>query len=273
MPDDSSKPKISPTLDENPRENLAKWLDSVHAAARHYCASHGPNGALHLAASAAFWLAVNGGAVVARPVHPMPGPLAPAAGPAERINHLAVVEIAKDMADAAATLRQLVIASLGPTELEHVTDPVLGLHNATANNLIMAMVARHGEFTEADLDGFFVRLDIKLKALDSYDAHASEFNRVLRLINQVGVRLDGFPACRRFLDTLSNFPVFCPHVASFVQLFPGVNARTVAGIVPHLRLHVPSVAALSTGNQFAGAAHWRCWGPASCLCDHSDFIG
>ena len=254
MPDDSSKPKISPTLDENPRENLAKWLDSVHAAARHYCASHGANGALHLAASAEFWLAVNGGAVVARPVHPMPGPLAPAAGPAERINHLAEVELAKDMADAAATLRQLVIASLGPTELEHVTDPVLGLHNATANNLITAMVARHGEFTEADLDGFFVRLDIKLKALDSYDAHASEFNRVLRLINQVGVRLDGFPAHRRFLDALSNFPAFGPHVASFVQLFPGVNTRTVAGIVPHLRLHVPSVAALSTGNPFAGAA-------------------
>jgi hypothetical protein len=113
MPDDSSKPKISPTLDENPRENLAKWLDSVHAAARHYCASHGANGALHLAASAEFWLAVNGGAVVARPVHPMPGPLAPAAGPAERINHLAEVELAKDMADAAATLRQLVMAGLG----------------------------------------------------------------------------------------------------------------------------------------------------------------
>jgi hypothetical protein len=73
MPDDSSKPKISPTPDENPRENLAKWLDSVHAAARHHCASHGINGALHLAASAEFWLAVNGGTVVVRPLHPMPG--------------------------------------------------------------------------------------------------------------------------------------------------------------------------------------------------------
>jgi hypothetical protein len=46
------------------------------------------------------------------------------------------------------------------SELEHSTDPVLGLHNATAtaNNLITAMVARHGEFIEADLDAFFARL-------------------------------------------------------------------------------------------------------------------
>jgi hypothetical protein len=174
MPDDSPKPKISPTLDENPRENLAKWLGSVHAAARHYCATHGPNRALHLAASAEFWLAADGGAVVLRPVHPMPGPLAPAAGPAEQINHLAEVEIAKNMADAAATFRQLAIASLGPTELEHSTGPVLRLHNATAKNLITATAARHGGFTEADLGGFFVRLDVnvKLKALDSYDYDA-----------------------------------------------------------------------------------------------------
>jgi hypothetical protein len=38
MPDGSSKPKISPALDENPQENLTKLLDSVHAAARHFCA-------------------------------------------------------------------------------------------------------------------------------------------------------------------------------------------------------------------------------------------
>ena len=254
MTDSTSKPKISPTLEVNPRENLARWLDSVHAAGRHYCASHGPTGASHLASSAAFWLAINGGAVVPRPVHANPGPIAAAANPAERINHVAAVEIAKDMADAAAALRELVIASVGPTNLELVSDPILGLHDVTANTLIASMIAHHGAFTEADIDAFFVRLDIKLQALTAYDAHAAEFQRVLRSINQAGVQLTGFPAYRRFLITLSAFPAFGSHVASYVQQFPDINARTVAGIIPHLRLHVPSVAILSTGNPFAGAA-------------------
>ena len=227
MTDSTSKPKISPTLEVNPRENLARWLDSVHAAGRHYCASHGPTGASHLASSAAFWLAINGGAVVPRPVHANPGPIAAAANPAERINHVAAVEIAKDMADAAAALRELVIASVGPTNLELVSDPILGLHDMTANTLIASMIAHHGAFTEADIDEFFVRLDIKLAALTAYDAHSAEFQRVLRSINQAGVQLTGFPAHRRFLITLPAFPAFGSHVAAYVQLFPDINTRTV----------------------------------------------
>ena len=79
MPEDTAKTVISPSLETNPRENLAGWTESLQDAARAFCASHGPNGALGLASSAAFWLAVHGGAVVARPVHAPPGPLGPRA--------------------------------------------------------------------------------------------------------------------------------------------------------------------------------------------------
>ena len=216
MPEDTAKTVISPSLETNPRENLAAWVESLQDAARAFCASHGPNGALGLASSAEFWLAVHGGAVVARPVHAPPGPLDPAAGPAARINHVAAELLNKDFADAAAKLRVLALDSIGPVNRDAIRDPVLGLHAATANSVIADMVARHGMFSEADIDKFYVRLDKKLVAIDACDAHIAEFDKVLSLLALSGVPLIGFPACRRFLLTLSQFPAFAPHIASYM---------------------------------------------------------
>jgi hypothetical protein len=162
---------ISPSLETNPRENLAGWAESLQDAARAFCASHGPNGALGLASSAAFWLAVQGGAAVARPVHAPPGTLNPAAGPAARINHVAAELLNKDFADAGAKLRVLALGSIGPVNRDAIHDPVLGLHATTANSVIASMVAIHGMFSEADIDKFYVRLDKKLVAIEAYDAH------------------------------------------------------------------------------------------------------
>ena len=254
MPEDTAKTVISPTLEKNPRENLAGWTESLQDAARAFCASHGPNGALGLASSAAFWLAVHGGAVVARPVHAPPGPLDPAAGPAARINHVAAELLNKDFADAGAKLRVLALESIGPVNRDAIRDPVLGLHAATANSVIASMVAMHGLFSEADIDKFYVRLDKKLVAIEAYDAHIAEYDKVLSLLGLSGVPLTGFPAYRRFLLTLSQFPSFAPHVASYVQAYPDIVNRTVAGITAHLRVHLPSVAASSGANPFAGIA-------------------
>jgi hypothetical protein len=78
----------------------------------------------------------------------------------------------------------------------------------------------HGMFSEADIDKFYVRLDKKLVAIEAHDAHIAEYDKVLSLLGLSGVPLTGFPACRRFLLTLSQFPASAPHVASYVQAFP-----------------------------------------------------
>ena len=252
MTDSEPKKAISPTLETNPRENLARWAESLQDAARAYCASHDPKGALGLACTAAFWLAVNGGAVVARPAHADPGPMDPASNPAERIIHIQLQLLYKDFADAAAKLRELAIESIGSVNRDAMRDPVLGLHNATANTIITAMYVLHATFTEADIDEFYIRLDVKLMVTTAYDAHTAEFSKVLGLLNDAGVTLDGFEAYRRFLATLSQFPAFGTHVSSFVQLFPDLTTRTVAGVVAHLRVHLPAVSANSGSNPFAG---------------------
>ena len=252
MTDSEPKKAISPTLETNPRENLARWAESLQDAARAFCASHDPNGALGLACTDPFWLAVHGGAAVNRPAHPDPGALDPGANPAERIIHLQLQVLHKDFADAAAKLRELAIESIGSVNRDAIRDPVLGLHNATANTVITAMYLLHATFNEADIDAFYVRLDAKLMDTSSFDAHTAEFRNVLRLLNTAGVTLTGFPACRRFLATLSQFPAFGTHVSSFVQRFPDLTTRTVAGVVAHLRVHLPAVAANSGSNPFAG---------------------
>ena len=162
MTDSEPKKAISPTLETNPRENLARWAESLQDAARAYCASHDPKGALGLACTAAFWLAVNGGAVVARPAHADPGPMDPASNPAERIIHIQLQLLYKDFADATAKLRELAIESIGSVNRDAMRDPVLGLHNATANTIITAMYVLHATFAEADIDEFYIRLDVKL---------------------------------------------------------------------------------------------------------------
>jgi hypothetical protein len=79
-------------------------------------------------------------------------------------------------------------------------------------------------------------------------------DKVLILLGLSGVPLTGFPAHRRFLLALSQLPAFAPHVASYVQAFPDVTSRAVSGITVHLRVHLPSVAASSGANPFAGVA-------------------
>jgi hypothetical protein len=164
MPEDTAKIVISPSLENSPRENLARWAGSLHDVARSFCVSHGANGALGLACSAAFWLAIHAGAAVPRPVprpvHAPPGPLDPAAGPAARIKHVAAELLNKDFANAGAKLRVLALESIGSVNRDAIRDPILGLHAATANAVITPMIVMHGiMFSGADINKFCVHLE------------------------------------------------------------------------------------------------------------------
>ena len=147
-------PGISPTLHENPRANLKRWEESVASAARAYCTSYTEWGALHVACSDATWQAANGNPAIPalRPANVDPGPLDPAANPAARQTHKETLKRFQDFAQAAASLRETVLASIRPSDVDDLRDPDTGLLLVTANSAIQAMVAAHGLYIEVDID-------------------------------------------------------------------------------------------------------------------------
>jgi hypothetical protein len=174
----NSTPTIEPTLESHPRENLEAWLAAVGNAARKYCATHSQYGALHLACTDALWNALNpptGGTPVPRPTHPAPAPLAGTETTAVRAVHSAELKLYQDHADAEADLRLSLLKSIGLTNQRAITVPILGLHGLTTNDIISAMVTRHGTHTETDLAEFRAKLDVTLSKIDNFDAHTIEF--------------------------------------------------------------------------------------------------
>jgi len=236
------KPSISPTLHERPSHNLSRWLESVASAARAYCSSYSQWGALAEACTDAHWQAIHGNPAVpvARPVHVDPGALDPAAAPAVRQTHKDQLRAYQDHCEARAALRDAVLRSIGEADTDNLRDVDTGLDLVSANDVITAMVASHGVFSEVDVDNFLSLLDTKLASLDSFDAHVASFRSNLQRLTTAGVPMTQFTACRAFLLSPSNFPAFTPHVINYVAATPVIANRSPADLARHLRATLPA---------------------------------
>ena len=161
------KPSISPTLHERPSHNLSRWLESVASAARAYCSSHSQWGALAEACTDAHWQAIHGNpnVPVPRPANADPGVLDPAAAPAVRQTHKDQLRAYQDHCEARAALRDAVLRSISEADTYNLRDVATGLDVVSANDVIAAMVASHGTFSEVDVDAFLTSLDTKLRRL------------------------------------------------------------------------------------------------------------
>ena len=152
---DSDTPIIEPGLDTLPRENLEAWLAATGDVARKYCTTHNTFGALHLACTDALWNALHpapaGGGSTPRPTHPRPADLAGTEALGLRLVRASKETLYQDHSDAEAVLRLSLLKSIGQTNRKFISAPITGLHALATNDIIVAMVNRHGVRTETDL--------------------------------------------------------------------------------------------------------------------------
>ena len=251
----NSTPTIEPSLDSHPRENLETWLAAVGTAARKYCATHSQFGALHLACTDALWNALNppvGGAPTPRPNYPRPAPLVGNETAGVRTVHAAELKLYQDHADAEAELRQCLLTSIGLTNQRAIKVPILGLHNLTTNDIVQAMITRHGTHTESDLAKFRQNLDVTLTKIENFDAHTIEFeSNVSKLATDDPISV--YQAYVLFTKTLiTPFPAFSQHVTNYVSAHPLPQNRDTTSLATFLRIHIPTIDAHTRGQPFAG---------------------
>jgi hypothetical protein len=230
MSTSSSDLTIEPTLDSDPRGNLENWTAAVGDAARKYCAQHGPFGALHLACTDALWNALNppqAGLNIPRPSYPKPVPLIGNEVSGIRLVHTTANQLFQDHADAEATLRLALLKSIGQTNRDAIRLPISGLHGLTTNDIIIRMIARHGQRTETDLAKFRSALDVTLTVIENFDEHTIEFVRqVENLSNSDPVSV--YQAYLLYTKTLiTPFPAFSSHITNYTTAYSDTINRSV----------------------------------------------
>ena len=244
--------KIS--LEVEPHRNFRAWLDELATLASAQCAEYSQRGALHLACTDELWASLpeHSNAVPPRPTYPRPDPLDPNANPTARL----IYEDAKAAhiahATASAKLRRAAISSIGRSNQLLIEDPLHGMLVHSAQSIIDALIPLYGTYTEDAISQLETQLTAKLVSVDSFDQHVGAYRTNLAQLARAGQALLPFKAFTTFLDTLSPFPHFRPHITSFITAHPALHQRTFPALTDHLRLHLPTIRSASAGNAFAG---------------------
>jgi hypothetical protein len=128
------------------------------------------------------WQAIHGnpGVPTPRPANADPGALDPAAAPAVFQTHKDQLRACQGHCEARAALRDAVLRSISEADTGNLRDVDAGIGLVSANDVIAAMVASHGTFSEVDVGAFLTSLDTKLASLDSFDTHVSSFRSNLQ---------------------------------------------------------------------------------------------
>ena len=260
---------ISPSLVDDPRHNLERWIENVETHARSMCAMHDVTGALTLVMTDAKWESI--------PVN-LTNPIDVAAGrnpvyrnrpdfvmPAAHANNAAsaVVNIHRmattkhnDYSFASSTLTTALLASIGEANEDtlRTTFPALAPYMLTPRQIVDTMLAKHGVATGDDVSRLLIPLSQQLTSLSDLTKHMSTFLLASQRLTRSGQGKGPYNYFKLFLETVSGFPSIGMCLTTYYSAHPAIVNQSLATLFPHLEDMKDYLLKSDPGTPFSGSA-------------------
>ena len=262
-------PCITPSLVDDPRHKLEKWLENVETNARSMCAMHDVTGALTLVMTDEKWqqmpinltnpvdVAAGQPAVYrARPTFDMPPPHANNAASAVVNIHRMAVAKHQDYSFASTTLTTALLASIGEANEDtlRTTFPALAPYMLIPRQIVDTMLAKHGVVTGDDVSKLLLPLSQPLTALSDLTKHMSSFLLASQRLTRSGQGETPYNYFKLFLETVSAFPSVGMCMTTYYSAHPAIINQSLATLFPHLENMKDYLLKADPGTPFSGLA-------------------